>query len=102
MKQKQIILVVITSIVWFASMPSNLLAAETHQGVGTIKTINVKERKLELDHGPIKSIGWMAMKMTFDVDDSKLLKNVKVGEKVNFKFVKTEDGRYLVTDVKSK
>ncbi len=78
------------------------IAAQSHHGEGTVKTIDMKERKIELDHGPIKSIGWMAMKMFFDVEDRELLEEVEVGDQVEFEFVKTGDGRFVVTDIELK
>jgi len=102
MKLKNTIATFLTILVLSMSLPSVLLAAQTHHGVGTIKTINVKERTIELDHGPIKSIGWMAMKMLFNVEERELLEEVEVGDKVEFEFIKTSDGRFVVTDIELK
>ncbi|VAX18129.1 hypothetical protein MNBD_NITROSPINAE03-694 [hydrothermal vent metagenome] len=71
-----------------------------HKGVGTVKKIKKRSGKIRLDHGPIKSIGWMGMVMTFDVENKKLLKGVKVGDKVSFGFYATDDGRHVITEIK--
>lgn len=99
MKLKHRLAALLTILVFGLSLPQVLLAAQGHHGVGTVKTIEAKERRIELEHGPIKSIGWMAMKMFFDVEDRELLKDVKVGDKVTFEFIKTKDGRFVVTDI---
>ena len=102
MKLKKTIAAFLTVLVLSMSLPSVLLAAKSHHGVGTVKTINAKERTIELEHGPIKSIGWMAMKMLFDVEERELLEEVDVGDKVEFEFIKTKDGRFVVTDIELK
>ena len=78
-----------------------LAAAQSHHGVGTVTAIDKKGKKVEFDHGPIKSIGWMGMKMFFDVDDRELLDEIEVGDKVDFEFIKTRDGRFVVTDLET-
>lgn len=78
-----------------------LAAAQSHHGVGTVTAIDKKGKRVEFDHGPIKSIGWMGMKMFFDVDDRELLDEIEVGDKVNFEFIKTRDGRFVVTDIET-
>ncbi len=78
-----------------------LAAAQSHHGVGTVTAIDKKGKKVEFDHGPIKSIGWMGMKMFFDVDDRELLDEIEVGDKVDFEFIKTRDGRFVVTDIET-
>jgi len=78
-----------------------LVAAQSHHGVGTVTAIDMKGKKVEFNHGPIKSIGWMGMKMFFDVDDRELLDEIEIGDKVNFEFIKTRDGRFMVTDIET-
>jgi len=73
----------------------------THHGVGTVTAIDSKAKKIELKHGPIKSIGWMGMKMFFAVDDAELLDEVEVGDKVEFDFIETRDKRYVITDIEA-
>ncbi len=78
-----------------------LASNQTHHGVGTVTAIDSKAKKIELKHGPIKSIGWMGMKMFFAVDDAELLDEVEVGDKVDFEFIETRDKRYVVTDIEA-
>jgi len=85
----------------FSKPPLMLASNQTHHGVGTVTTIDSKAKKIELKHGPIKSIGWMGMKMFFAVDDAELLDEVEVGDKVEFEFIETRDKRYVVTDIEA-
>lgn len=85
----------------FSKQTLMLASNQTHHGVGTVTAIDNKAKKIELKHGPIKSIGWMGMKMFFAVDDSELLDEVEVGDKVDFEFIETRDKRYVITDIEA-
>ena len=54
------------------------------QGVGVVKAIDSAKGTITLQHQPIASIHWPAMTMAFKVASPDLLKNVSVGEKVQF------------------
>ena len=54
------------------------------QGVGVVKAIDPAKGTITLQHQPIASIQWPAMTMAFKVASPDLLKNVSVGEKVQF------------------
>ncbi len=79
--------------------PILLAAAQSHQGKGTVKVIDSEKNRIKLAHGPIKSIGWGAMKMFFEVEETDLLEDLKVGDKINFEFLKTRDGRFVIIDI---
>jgi Cu(I)/Ag(I) efflux system membrane protein CusA/SilA len=70
-----------------------------HQADGTVKAIDTKESKITLSHGPVKSMNWPAMNMTFLVKNKPLLDKVTVGQKVHVEFVK-QGNNYIVTSVK--
>lgn len=79
-----------------------LAAAQSHHGEGVVTAIDKKGKRIEFKHGPIKSLGWMGMQMYFSVDDANLLDEVKVGDKVDFEFIQTNDKRFVVTDIEIK
>jgi Cu/Ag efflux protein CusF len=54
------------------------------EGTGVIKAIDTAKGTVTIKHRAIASIHWPAMMMTFKADPPSLLKDVKVGEKVNF------------------
>ncbi|HED40831.1 MAG TPA: copper-binding protein [Chromatiales bacterium] len=83
----------------FSKQTLMLASNQIHHGVGTVTAIDSKAKKIELKHGPIKSIGWMGMKMFFVVDDAELLDEVEVGDKVDFEFIETGGKRYVITNI---
>jgi Cu/Ag efflux protein CusF len=58
--------------------------ATTATGTGTVTAVNIQNRKVTLDHGPIADINWPAMKMEFAAAPSVDLSKVKTGDKVRF------------------
>jgi Cu/Ag efflux protein CusF len=59
-------------------------ANQTAQGTGVVEAIDTAKGTITIKHQAIASIHWPAMTMTFKADPPNLLKDVKVGEKVNF------------------
>ena len=57
---------------------------QTAQGTGVVEAIDTAKGTVTIKHQAIASIHWPAMTMTFKADPPNLLKDVKVGEKVNF------------------
>jgi Cu/Ag efflux protein CusF len=57
---------------------------QTAQGTGVVEAIDTAKGTITIKHQAIASIHWPAMTMTFKADPPNLLKDVKVGEKVNF------------------
>ena len=78
-----------------------LVAVQSHYGKGKVTKIDKKGKRVELKHGPIKSIGWMGMQMFFDVDDEDMLDDISVGDVVDFEFIKTRDNHYVITDIEN-
>ena len=67
------------------SMGKNMPCAnQTAQGTGVVEAIDTAKGTVTIKHQAIASIHWPAMTMTFKADPPNLLKDVKVGEKVNF------------------
>ena len=56
----------------------------TASATGTVIAVNIADRKITFNHGPISEIKWPAMKMEFPVGPSVDLSKVKVGDKVRF------------------
>ena len=57
--------------------------AKMAKGSGTVMAIDTATSKITLDHGPIASLEWPAMKMGFTAKPE-LLASVAVGDKVDF------------------
>jgi len=71
---------------------------EVHKGNGTINKIDSTAGKINLTHGPIKSLGWAGMTMDFLVADKSVLTKLSPGQRVTFDIEKRE-GRYLITHI---
>lgn len=56
--------------------------------------------KVKLKHDAIPELKWPGMTMFFNVADKALLDTVKIGDQVEFEFVKVEGGGPLITKIK--
>lgn len=75
-------------------------ASKMAHGMGVVKGLDAKQGTVTLDHEAIKELNWPPMNMDFKVANSKLLKGLKVGQKVEFE-LKAEGGmNALVTAIK--
>jgi len=75
------------------------MEGKTHKGVGTVTKVDPIGGKVTLAHGPIQSLKWPAMTMTFGVKDKALLGKLSQDKKVEFESV--QQGKdYVVTSVK--
>jgi len=73
--------------------------AQTHKATGTVKAMDRDKGTLVLAHGPIQSMNWPAMTMTFKAKDKALLEKVKPGANVEFTFVHSGKD-FVVTDIR--
>ena len=73
--------------------------AQSHKGVGTVKKVDPASGKVTIAHGPIPTMKWPAMNMTFTVKDKALLGKLSQYKKVEFEFVE-RGSDYLITSVK--
>ncbi|MDP3608699.1 MAG: copper-binding protein [Methylophilus sp.] len=71
----------------------------THKATGVVKAVDSSKGTVTLAHGPVKSLKWPAMTMSFAVKDKTLFDNLIVGKKVKVEFIK-QDTDYIVTSVK--
>ncbi len=69
-------------------------ASVTHRGTGTVKKIAAG--MVTLAHGPIASLQWPAMTMSFKLKDAALAKGIKAGDVVDFELVQSGND-YMVT-----
>jgi Cu(I)/Ag(I) efflux system protein CusF len=74
-------------------------SGQTHRASGTVTTVDQASSKVTISHGPVQTLKWPAMTMTFGVKDKALLGKLSPGKKVDFEFV--QQGRdYVVTSAK--
>ena len=58
--------------------------AQPQMSDGQVTKIDTSANKMTLRHGPIKNLDMDSMTMVFRVKDAAMLKQVKVGDKVQF------------------
>jgi Cu(I)/Ag(I) efflux system periplasmic protein CusF len=73
--------------------------SQTHKGSGTVSKVDSEKGTVTIAHGPVESMKWPAMTMTFKVKDKKMLDKVKQGQKVDFSFVQSGKD-YTITQLK--
>src|SRR5512135_2598465 len=73
--------------------------AAIHKGEGTVNKVDAANGKINLTHGPIKSLGWSGMTMDFPVKDKAMLAGIRPGQKVAFELEKAADGQYPITRI---
>jgi len=75
------------------AMPE-VVVGKPYPGRGVVTIINIKEAWVEIDHEDIEGL-MPAMQMEFWVKDRSLLRNIRVGDKVDFVIVETGKGEFL-------
>ena len=68
-----------------------------HRGEGRVEAIARDE--ITFSHGPIPTMKWPAMTMSFGMQPGVLRPGIKVGDTVRFEFTASHDGHYMVTSV---
>jgi Cu(I)/Ag(I) efflux system periplasmic protein CusF len=85
-----------------AALPPNLAAAQSATIDGQVTKIDTSAGKITLKHGPIKKLDMdEGMTMVFRVQDSAMLKQVKVGDKVKFDADRV-NGQITVTKIEKR
>jgi Cu(I)/Ag(I) efflux system membrane fusion protein len=71
--------------------------AATHHGSGRVEEINKNE--ITISHGPIPSLQWVAMTMSFKLPASGLPQGIKVGDRVDFEIRPVADGEFEIVSI---
>jgi len=80
-----------------APLAAGQAVGQTHRGEGKVEAIGKEE--ITLSHGPIASLQWGPMTMSFKVPASGVPKNIAVGERVAFEFGQGKDGRFEIVSI---
>ena len=80
--------------------PAAAVAINTYKGVGVVKSINLKNPAIEIDHGDIDGL-MPAMQMEFPVTDPSLLKGIAVNDRIDFT-IEAAKGQLKVSAIKKK
>ncbi|MEW9898078.1 efflux RND transporter periplasmic adaptor subunit [Chitinivorax sp. PXF-14] len=79
-----------------AAQPAASAASTLNEADGKVESISGNE--ITLSHGPVKSLGWGAMTMPFQLARPNLLAGVKPGDRVHFGF-RQGDGGYVLEQI---
>jgi Cu(I)/Ag(I) efflux system periplasmic protein CusF len=72
---------------------------KSHHAAGKVKSVDAAKGTVTIDHGPVASMKWPAMTMTFKAKDRKMLEAVKPGQNIEFDF--EQQGKdHVITKVK--
>lgn len=69
------------------------------EGMGTVQAIKADARVLTLDHEPIEVLGWPAMVMDIEVQESVDLGGLELGDRIHFSLEQVESGGYRITSI---
>ncbi|HEY3077379.1 MAG TPA: copper-binding protein [Burkholderiales bacterium] len=73
--------------------------SQAHKASGTVTKVDAQKGNVTIAHGPVQTMNWPAMTMTFKVKDKAALNRVKQGDKLDFSFVQSGKD-YIVTEMK--
>jgi Cu(I)/Ag(I) efflux system periplasmic protein CusF len=73
--------------------------ATAHSAQGTVRSVDAAKGTASIAHGPVRSLKWPAMTMTFKLKDKAMAGAVKSGEKIDFSFVQSGKD-YLITEIR--
>lgn len=79
--------------------PMPQMTAPANTGIGMVNRVDMQTGKINLTHGPIKSLGWPGMTMDFKVSDRALLNDIRSGEKVEFEVARQDSGQFYVVRI---
>jgi Cu(I)/Ag(I) efflux system protein CusF len=79
--------------------PATGTKAAVHHATGVGKSVDAGNGKVTLEHGPVKTLNWPAMTMTFGVRDKVLLDKLRVGQHVQVEF-QGQGSSYVITSVR--
>jgi Cu(I)/Ag(I) efflux system periplasmic protein CusF len=79
--------------------PAAKTDSESHHASGLVKSVDAAKARVTIQHGPVATLTWPAMTMTFKVKEKQTLQGLAAGKKVEFDFV--QQGKdYVITEVK--
>ena len=81
-----------------SSKAATSAAANLPQGTGTVNSVDVANRTINITHDPIKALGWPKMKMQFTADAAVKLDSMKAGDAIGFTLTPKGDD-YLITEL---
>lgn len=75
----------------------NAQPVQTHRGVGILDATDAG--KVTITHSAIAALGWPVMSMNFNLTHAGLIKDIKLGEEIDFEFIERQPGVWEVTKI---
>jgi len=73
-------------------------SATTHTGMGVLKAVNAKAKKIQIAHYAIDTLDWPAMTMWFTLRDA-LPQDLKLGDVVYFELVQEDNKQWAIIKI---
>lgn len=80
-------------------LPAQAQPSQAHRANGVVKAVDTAKGSVSIAHGPVATLKWPPMTMSFTAQDGKLLESLKPGAKIEFEFVQ-QGSRYVITSIK--
>ena len=77
----------------------NAAAGKVHKASGKVTKVDQAGGSVTIAHGPVASMNWPSMTMTFKAKDKAMLQKVKPGDQVDFSFVHSGKD-HTITEIK--
>ena len=74
-------------------------AGKEHKASGKVTKVDKAGGSVTVAHGPVPSMNWSSMSMSFKVKDKAMLDKVKNGDQVEFTFIQSGKD-YTITEIK--
>jgi Cu(I)/Ag(I) efflux system periplasmic protein CusF len=81
-----------------AAAADKKIQGPSHKASGTITKVDPAAGRVTIAHGPVQTLKWPAMTMTFGVGDKALLDRARPGKKVEFEFAK-QGSDYVIVKI---
>lgn len=72
---------------------------KSYSAKGVVVAVDSASSKVKLKHDAVPELKWPGMTMFFNVAGKALLDTVKIGDQVEFEFVKVDGGSPLITKI---
>jgi Cu/Ag efflux protein CusF len=73
--------------------------AAVHAAEGTVNSVDLAARTVNLSHGPVASASWPAMTMSFALSNPEAAADLRPGQKVKFRFTIQSAMSATVTEI---
>lgn len=81
------------------SLATEQLEPEPPAAFGTINSVDVSRRTINLSHEPIPDINWPPMLMEFEANPTVDLSQLRPGTRVHFSLTRDKNGTWIIDEI---